>query len=122
MKKRKILIPIVLIASEVLITMYKYDLSKRILDANYPFSISDALFIWGVLFFFLAMAIMFGVENRYVFALFSNKSNTYGSNVANFIEATSKNFNLRFNDFPTGLSILSISILNFIGYFVTLIL
>lgn len=115
--KKRILIPIALLASEFLLTSVVYYNDQ---NAYIPlFSLSNAAFVWGVLFIFLALAVMFGVENKYNLALSANStSSNYIANVANFIGNISKNFYSRFYDFSTGTSILILSILNFIAYFI----
>ncbi len=118
--KKRILIPMALLATEIFITAYIRNSDPN----NYgpPFSLENAVFFWGIIFFLLALAIMFGVENKYNISFpGSPNGGNYMVNVSNFIGNISQNFFSRFYDFSTGSSILILSVINLIIYFVLII-
>ncbi len=113
---KKILIPIVLVSGEILFTW----LSSALTDT--PFFSTNTFFIWGMLFFFLSMGLIFGTENRYNLQMPTNSENSvYSHNVANYIGSISKNFFTRTRDLETGNVILCISVINLLVYFVLIL-
>lgn len=118
--KKRILIPTGLLATEIFITRLVYNYDQH----NYvpTFSLENAVFFWGIIFFLLALAIMFGVENKYNISFpGSPNGGNYMVNVSNFIGNISQNFFSRFYDFSTGASILILGVINLIIYFVLII-
>lgn len=118
--KKRILIPVGLLATEIFLTTFVYNNDQH----NYvpTFSLTNAVFFWGIIFFLLALAIMFGVENKYNIS-FPRCPNggDYMASVSNFIGNISQNFFSRFYDFSTGTSILILSVINLIIYFILII-
>lgn len=114
--KKRIFIPILLVVAEVSLTALKLTNEFSSIGAIGITDISGALFMWGILFLMLALALIFGVENRYTAVPFTNNNGLYDLNVVNFIGSLSKNFYTRLTDFSTGTSILILSFLNLIIY------
>lgn len=112
---KKARLPLALIAGEIFFTW----LSS--VNASTPFFSPNTFFIWGILFFFLSMVLIFGMENRYNLQMSTKSENhVYSSNVANYVGSISKNFFKRTRDLETGNLVLCISLINLAIYFVTL--